>query len=249
MAKPNADNEQRVPNYPDGVQEVQEYSLRTREYAIPFNYPNITVSRKFYRGTEFHGVELNPINSLSGSELKSDCADSIVIEEKHPIVGVTVIGSACTPPGYVMIECTPTESFYRSDELRSVMPIRFRIGNLWGMHMRADQWFCWGKAENLEGEANTESLKANAGGRAPYEPMPEEMLRQQHRWAPLGTVKGHYRELPLSGMSCAVFEVPQSTKVKVMGGCESMAWTEDNYPEDNHYSFRIIRTTVAAEVT
>lgn len=242
-------NKQSVPNYPDPVQEVVEYTHRTREYIMPFNYTNVTVNRKFYHGTEFHGVELNPLNSISGSDLQTDTADSIVIDEQDPIVGVIVIGSACTPPGYVMVECTPLESFYRADELRTVTPVRFRIGNLWGMHMRADQWFCWGKGENLEGEAHTESLKAGQGGRRPYEAMPDQMLKQQHKWAPLGTVKGHYRELPLSGMSCAVFEVPRSTKVKITGGCESLSWSEDNYPDDVHYSFRIIRTRVAVKVT
>ena len=73
------------------------------------------------------------------------------------------------------------------------------------------------------------------------------MLEQQKAWAPKGTVKGQHRENPLTGMSCAVFEVPASKSVRVMGGSELLGWTEDNYPNDNHYSFRIIRTAVMRE--
>ena len=236
-----------VPDYPDPPQEVKEYTRRTREYVMPFNYENVTVRRKVYRGTEFHGVEMNPINAIAGTPLESDHADSILIKETAPIVGVVVIGSACTAPGYVMIECEPLESFYRPDEMKSVMPVRFRIGNLWGTHMRADQWWCWGRSDALEGESNTADVSAGAGGREPYEPMPPEMLEQQKVWAPKGTVKGHYRENPLAGMSCPVFEVPASRSVRIMGGSELLGWSEDNYPSDNHYSFRVIRTTVMRE--
>lgn len=237
-----------VPDYSDPPQQVKEYVRRTREYVMPFNYENITVRRKAYHGTEFHGVEMNPINAIVGSPLESDHADSILIEETTPIVGVVVIGSACTAPGYVMVECDPLASFHRADEMKTVMPVRFRIGNLWGAHMRADQWWCWGQSEALEGEAGTADLPAGDGGRAPYEPMPPVMLEQQKAWAPKGTVKGHCRENPLTGMSCAVFEVPASKSVRVMGGSELLGWTEDNYPNDNHYSFRIIRTAVMREV-
>jgi len=234
----------RVPNYKDGVQQVEEYTLQTREYRMPFNYDNIEVNRRYYHGTEFHGVELNPTNAITG-ESKSVPGDSIVIREAAPIVRVVVIGSACTPPGYVMIECEPEESFYRDDEMRSVMPLRFRIGNLWGMHMRADQWWCWGKSDQLRGEANEGDRTPNEGGRAPYEPMPQTMLEEHEAWAPLGTVKGHYRENPLAGMSCAIFEIPKSKTVRITGGSEPLAWSTDNFPEDGHYSFRIIRTTLA----
>ncbi len=241
--------QKRVPDYPDTVQDVKEYAIRTREYLMPFNYANVTVNRKYYHGTEFHGVEMNPINSMVGSPLEDDHADSIVIKETAPIVGVIVIGSACTPPGYVMIECEPQDGFHRPDELKTVMPIRFRIGNLWGMHLRADQWFAWGKADGLEGEANTKDVPAGSGGRAPYEAMPPSMLEQHSAWAPKGTMKAHYRELPLTGMSCASFEIPASKSVRIMGGSELLGWTQDNYPNDNHYSFRVIRTRVMRETS
>ena len=31
------------------------------------------------------------------------------------------------------------------------------------------------------------------------------------------------------------------------GGSEICAWQEDNYPDDVHYSFRIIRVTIATD--
>ena len=47
-------------------------------------------------------------------------------------------------------------------------------------------------------------------------------------------------------MSCAVFEIPKSQKVTIMGGSETTGWLTDNAGCDDHYSFRTIRTTVAA---
>ena len=236
--------ERRVPDYDDPPQTAERYTQVTTEYVMPFNYENIAVNRKYMTGTEFHGVELNPVNSVTDG-MKTAAGDSIVVTETDPIVRVTVIGSACTPPGYVMIECDPVESYYRADEMRTVMPVRFRIGNLWGSHPRCDQWWCWGVAETLEGEAHDGSLSPNQGGRAAYEQLPPELLEKQRAWAPLGTVKSHYREHPNAGMSCAIFEIPKSKSVRITGGGEPMAWSTDNYPDDTHYSFRIIRTTVA----
>ena len=162
-------------------------------------------------------------------------------------MGVTVIGSACTPPGFVMVECDPIEPFRRDDEMHSVMPVRFRIGNLWGMHLRVDQWWHAG----LSGSGGDDALHDNAppmpGGRGAYEKIPSAMMEQYPRWAPHGAVKGHYREHPLAGMSCAIFEVPASRRIRITGGSELPGWTEDNYPNDNHYSFRIIRTVVMRE--
>ncbi len=238
MSRAEEQSGQMVDGYSDGVQLKTELKLRTYEYLMPFNYENVKVRRKYRSGQEFHGVELNPLNSLT-DKLRSDAGDSIAVEEHDPIVRAVIIGSACAPPGYVMIECEPVESFYRSDEMRSVMPVRFRIGGLWGMHMRCDQWWCWGSAEGLEGEL---SNNRKAG---PYENPPEELLNHQKAWMPQGTVKGHWREAPLAGMSCAVFEIPKSKRIRISGGCELLPWSEDNYPEDIHYSFRIIRTTVA----
>ena len=45
-------------------------------------------------------------------------------------------------------------------------------------------------------------------------------------------------------MSSAIFEVPPSKKVTIRGGSEMPGWSSDQTPDDGHYSFRMIRTTV-----
>lgn len=206
------------------------------EYELPFNYPNVTVNRKYYAGGEFHGIEMNVINSPNGiKDYEPLPADSIVIEEPHPIIRVAVIGSACTPPGYVQIACEPIKGWRRSTELESVMPVRMRITGLWGMHLRVDQWF----AHNEEVNGITPSLKPSL----PYEKLSKE-FKERYKQLAKGSVKTHYREFPITGMSCAIFEIPPSEKVTIMGGGEVPGWTDDNWPDDVHYSFRIIRTTV-----
>ena len=156
--------------------------------------------------------------------------DSITIEEDKPIVRVVVIGGACTPPGFVMLEAEPYEEFYRrGDFIRCTAPLRFKQGDLWGFHARYDQW-----ADNVD-------AKIAGDG---YEPIPAGMIKrypgiENHK------VKQHYREVPLMGMSCAVFEIPASKRVIITGGSESLPWPSDGGGPDNHYSFRMFRVTVA----
>ena len=59
-------------------------------------------------------------------------------------------------------------------------------------------------------------------------------------------IKAIYREFPLAGMSCAVFAIPPSKSVRVMGGGAVPGWHEDNWPDDVQYSFRTIRVTVVS---
>ena len=202
------------------------------EYDLPFNYENVTVSRHCYHGSEFHGMELNPVNSINDPEHPGNLpADSIEIREPHPIIRIVVIGSACTPPGYVQIECEPVDGWRRPAELGSVMPVRMRINGLWGMHLRWDQW--WARSPQV----------GRAVGDGPYEAMPPALCERFPGLAE-GSVKADSREFPLTGMSSAIFETPPSKKIVVMGGCETPGWRSDNFPDDAHYSFRMIRTTV-----
>ena len=53
----------------------------------------------------------------------------------------------------------------------------------------------------------------------------------------------------MAGMSCVVFEIPRSSKVSISGGAAIAGFASDAAPDDAHYSFRIIRTTVVAEQT
>ena len=112
-------SERKVKGYRDGEQTRRCLELKTYEYDMPFNYPNIEVNRRYFDGCEFHGVEMNPINSIA-EDKEHHGADTIVVVEEHPIVRVAVIGSACTPPGYVQVEAEPVESFYKPVDVPGV---------------------------------------------------------------------------------------------------------------------------------
>ena len=222
-------SEQRVPPYPDPLQPRERLVLDTYEYRAPFNYGNVAVRRR-YQGGEEHGVELFNLNTKEGQATSGLPPELIEITEEYPIVRVAVIGSACTPPGYIQLEADPIEGFRRAEEIAELLPTRFRVDGLWGMHLRFDQWSA-GPGEPIEIH--------NASGAAYPERLPGRFA--DHR------LKLIARELPLAGMSCAVFEIPRSRTVRITGGGLVPGWMSDNYPDDNHYSFRIIRTTVAVQ--
>ncbi len=247
-------SEKRVHPYPDPPMKREKLVTETYEYHMPFNYQNVTVSRRFFHGAEFHGVEMNPVNSVRDRPGRPFPPDTIEIVEDAPIVRVVVIGSACQPPGFIQLEAEPTEEFFRPLDVRGVMPVRYRIGNLWGMHLRADAWSAQVDGTVLDGIGH------------PYLPIPEARkelwahqqvevdggdphkdtgaLARARRQKAMMQMKSHYRENPLAGMSCAIFEIPKSLKIRITGGSDLYPWTEDNYPGDIHYSFRIIRTTI-----
>jgi hypothetical protein len=197
--------DKRIEGYPgDPPQERELLHLKTYEYRMPFNYPNATVDRVWH-GRESVGVELFPIKQTDIHVQSGLPADSIVIEEDEPIVRVAVIGSACTPPGYVTLEAELVEGQRRGDELIRSLPVRFRADNLWGMHLRWDL----------------------------VQASPDVT----------------YKQLPVAGMSCAVFEIPKSRKVWIKAGSTIPGWHEDNYPDDIHYAIRIVRTTVVSSAS
>ena len=228
-------SEKRVQSYPHPPQKRQRLELDTYEYSMPFNYENITVARRYVRTTEFHGVELNPVNSVGKPPKECLPPDGITIAEEEPIVGVAVIGSACVPPAFVQVEAEVLDDFtghvagYGADVYPDgVEAPRFRINNLWGMHLRVDQWL-----------GDSDGDVRDRRGRA-YAKVPGSRTKKK----PTFTMKAHYREHPLVGMSCAIFEIPASRSVTITGGSEICTWQEDNYPDDVHYSFRLIRVTV-----
>ena len=230
--------DKRVQPYPDPVREPEEMVTKTYEYHHPFNYTNVEVFRRYFSGGEFHGLEMNPVNSIA-VEPQFQPPDTITITHEQPIVRVVVMGSTCQPPGYIQLEAEPLEEFYREDHYPGTTAARFRIGNLWGMHMRWDQW--------TSGEYNTDE---------PFEPITDikgrpyphyygrEKCLEGKPHLKTRQMKASYRENPLVGMSAAVFEIPKSCKVTITGGGEVYGWQDDNYPDDIHYSFRVIRTTV-----
>ncbi len=112
-------------------QTVEAFTPVTYEYWAPFNYPNIKVElgRVDLPSTVFKG-EYN----MDGVELAAPPDGAITIVEKEPIVGVTVIGSACVPPGFVMLQAEPLEwKFPRTG-------VKMKIENLWGQHIRGTLW-------------------------------------------------------------------------------------------------------------
>jgi len=108
-------------------QSVETYTVEHHQYWAPFNYPNARVEL----GRTELGAEFNP----DGVELDIPPYGAITIEEDKPIIAVSVIGSACTPPGYVMLHAEPLEWKYPRTG------VRYMVENLWGEHINAYPWF------------------------------------------------------------------------------------------------------------
>jgi hypothetical protein len=105
-----------------GAMERRTMRQTTYEYLWPFEYPNFTIRSSWWG--ERHGRELD-----------LPPAGYITVVEEQPIVAVTVIGSACSPPGWIMIEGERAED---AELASSDIPVRMRAENLWGTHMRWD---------------------------------------------------------------------------------------------------------------
>jgi len=226
--------------YPQAdFQKKRRLVTETYEYEMPFKYENISVRRFDMMGREPHGVEMNMVNyhhpqgEREPHDLEGDC---ITLEEESPIVRVVVMGSACTPPGYVQLECEPVEGWRNRFESPGAMPARFRINNLWGMHMRVDA---------LCGETrDVKPLMDRVEGTEAYGELPEGHFELHKSARGRVFLKASSHENPLAGMSCAIFEIPPSHKVHIQGGSEIPGWQSDNFPGDHHYSFRCIRVSV-----
>jgi len=100
----------------------------TYEYYAPFNYPNFCVE---LGRSEPPGAEYN----MDGVEIDIPPYGAITFVEDEPIVGVDVMGSACIPPGFVILVGEPLEWKYARTG------IKMRIDNLWGTHIYGPIWF------------------------------------------------------------------------------------------------------------
>jgi len=122
------EKEREVPNLAkQGAPQHREVSsARTYTYWAPFNYPNVAVEL----GRPGTGVEFNP----DGVELDIYPYGAITIEETEPIVALTVIGSGCSTPSYVIVEAEPLEWKYPRTG------VRMRQDDLRGIHVRGDAW-------------------------------------------------------------------------------------------------------------
>jgi hypothetical protein len=172
-------------------QERLAYVPVVYEYWAPFNYDNVHV--ELGRVDPYVGAEFNE----DGVELDVPPYGAITLVEEEPIVGITVIGSACCPPGFIIVHAEPVEWKYPRSG------VKMRINNLWGEHLRLEPW--------------------NAG------------------------IDEGYRD---AGMSCAVFELPDSKKVTIMAGSQMDIDQLDiqNVRHDAHYDIRLIRVTVRRPV-
>ena len=135
------------------VQQRSPFTISYYQYDAPFNYTNFrvelgrpwenasnqaqpdapeeewgVVSEKYRSG--YVGAEVNP----DGVELDVPPYGAITFEEDEPIIEVTVIGSACVPPGYVQLFGEPCEwKYWRTG-------VKMRADNLWGEHLRHHLW-------------------------------------------------------------------------------------------------------------
>ena len=115
----------------------QELAFKHYQYWAPFNYPNVRV--EIGPGGEFN---------MDGVELDVPPLGAITIVEDEPIVGVTVIGSACAPPGHVMVHGEPLVWKYPRSG------VKMMVDGLWGEHLNAPLWAA-GIKEGPEQRART----------------------------------------------------------------------------------------------
>ena len=134
-------------------QERKPFTLIHYQYDAPFFYGNFRVElgRPWENATnqsepdlpeEEWGImtpELKP--GYVGAEFNSDGVEldvppygAITFTEEEPIVEVTVIGSACVPPGFVQLYGEPVEWKYPRSG------VKMRADNLWGEHLRVEMW-------------------------------------------------------------------------------------------------------------
>jgi hypothetical protein len=109
-------------------QEVIEYQPVVHEYWAPFNYDNFCV--ELGRTDPYVGAEYNG----DGVELDIPPFGAITFVEDEPIVGVDVIGSACVPPGFVLLFAEPLEWKYPRSG------VKMKADGLWGEHLRVNLW-------------------------------------------------------------------------------------------------------------
>ena len=130
-------------------QQRKAFGLAYYQYDAPFNYGNFRVElgrpwenaanqsrpdapeedlgkRTDDYDPDYVGAEVNP----DGVELDVPPYGAITLIEDEPIVEVTVIGSACVPPGFVLLFNEPVEWVYPRTG------VKMRVDNLWGEHIR-----------------------------------------------------------------------------------------------------------------
>lgn len=118
------------------------YSVRHYEYEAPFHYPNVHCEL----GREGTGTGPHP----EGMELDIPPFGAVTVEEEEPIIGVSVIGSPCTPPGTVLLFGEPLGWKYARTG------VKFKRTDLWGEHL-----YGWGDSDRFD-EGNRHAGLASA---------------------------------------------------------------------------------------
>ena len=129
---------------PTGLMKKGIIPLKIYEYVSPFNYSNVTVTG--VQGHYAHGTELDPATG------------AITITENEPIIRVSVIGSACTPPGYNTLEIPNMGKKLQSVE------------NLMGSHDLAVVGWCRENTAFFEVSPGTNKITLRGGSRTPSNP-------------------------------------------------------------------------------
>ena len=129
----------------------KQFNLVHYQYDAPFFYENfrLELGRPWENATN-HAIEDVPEDEWGimtpelkpryvGAEFNSDGVEldvppygCITFIEDDPIVEVIVVGSACVPPGYVMLFGEPVEWKYPRSG------VKMQVNDLWGEHMRAE---------------------------------------------------------------------------------------------------------------
>ena len=107
-------------------QKREIFTTKTYQYWAPFHYPNIVVEL----GRPDIGGEYN----IDGVELDNPPYGAITISEEEPILNVAVTGSACVPPGYIMLYAEPVVWKYPRTG------VKMKVENLWGEHVWGGHW-------------------------------------------------------------------------------------------------------------
>jgi hypothetical protein len=148
-----------VTNYQLGLTQTRkQFQIDYFQYEAPFFYQNFRVELgRPWENSSNHSIPDSPEEIWGittdevkpryvGAEMNSDGVEldippygAITFVEEEPIVEVTVIGSACAPPGYIMLYGEPVEWKYARTG------IKMRVDNLWGEHLR---WHMWTRGMN-----------------------------------------------------------------------------------------------------
>ena len=198
-------------------QEVEVFETEHHLYRSPFHYRNVTID---------HWSEY----SQKGVEIFGDVGSITIVEEK-PIVSVTVVGSACSTPGYNILE------WWADGE---------------GLKNTRGQLIKRQMIEGLKGQHNAWPQKA-LSEKQTFESVEEaEAFVEQLQSIVYGMSNGYYRPGPIMGglyENTAYFRIgeadPVARKIIIRGGSldyEDPGTDRERYPGD--YAVRLIDVLV-----